>query len=86
MPELKTVVVSIMSPGVSKGAGGFVIVNGKLRKIPPHSPKLKELNAAFALMMQAEDVSSRKVRQQIGQLSETLIAESAAALAEESEE
>lgn len=77
------IVATFVSPGVTKGASGFVIVNGKLKKIPPHSPKLKELNAAFALMMQAEEVSSRKVRQQIEQLSETLIAESAAVLAEE---
>jgi hypothetical protein len=31
-------VVTLLSPGVAKGAGGWVIINGKLVKIPPRGP------------------------------------------------
>lgn len=46
--KLKGLVVVAMyvSPGVSAGAGGFVIVNGKLRKVPPRGPAFKQLEAA----------------------------------------
>lgn len=37
------IVATFVSPGVSKGAGGFVIVGGKLKKIPPRGPAFKRL-------------------------------------------
>jgi hypothetical protein len=83
MPELKTIVVSIMSPGVAKGGGGFVIINGKVKRIPPHSPKLKELGAAMNMLSQAEDVADKKARSQITEFSQSLIAANANGLVEE---
>jgi hypothetical protein len=83
MPEIKNIVISILSPGVAKGAGGFVIVNGKLRRIPPHSPKLKELGAAINLLAESEAVANKKVRTQLTEISESLIAANASDLVEE---
>jgi hypothetical protein len=37
------IVATFVSPGVSKGAGGFVIVGGKIKKIPPRGPAFKQL-------------------------------------------
>jgi len=74
MPETKTIVVSIMSPGVGKGGGGFVIVNGKLRRIPPNSPKLKEIEAAVNIMAQEENIADKRIRSQVAELSDSLIA------------
>ena len=74
MPEQKIIVVSIMSPGVSSGGGGFVIINGKLKRIPPHSPKLKEVETALALRAQEENIADRRIRAQLGDLSESLLA------------
>lgn len=52
-----TIVVSFMSPGVALGAGGFVIVGGKLKKIPPRG--LKQLQAATQLIQASEAVGVR---------------------------
>ncbi|MEW6207717.1 MAG: hypothetical protein AB1631_05075 [Acidobacteriota bacterium] len=84
MPEQKTIVVSIMSPGVGKGGGGFVIVNGKLRRIPPHSPRLREIEAAINLMVQQEDIADKKIRSQLSELTDSLISANVKALVEES--
>ena len=83
MAESKTIVVSIMSPGVSRGGDGFVIINGKVKRVPPHSPKLKELGAALNLMLQTEAISDKKARLQLTGLTESLIAASAEGLIEE---
>lgn len=83
MPETKTIVVSIMSPGVGKGGGGFVIVNGKLRRIPPNSPKLKEIEAAVNIMAQEENIADKRIRSQVVELSDSLIAASVKGLVEE---
>ena len=85
MPESKTIVVSIMSPGVGKGAGGFVIVNGKLKRIPPHSPKLKAVAAALNVIAHAEEISDRKIRTQVNEAAESLVASSVGGLIEEAE-
>jgi hypothetical protein len=45
------IVATFVSPGVAKGGGGFVIVGGKLKKIPPRGPafqQLAEVAAKFA--------------------------------------
>jgi hypothetical protein len=83
MPESKTIVVSIMSPGVSSGGDGFVIINGKIKRIPPHSPKLKELGAALNLLSQSKDITDKKIRSQLTAISESLIAANTASLVEE---
>ena len=46
-PKGLVVVAMYVSPGVSRGAGGFVIVNGKLKKVPPRGPAFKQLEAAI---------------------------------------
>lgn len=43
-----TIVATFVSAGVSKGAGGFVIVGGKLKKIPPKGPAFADFAAAAA--------------------------------------
>jgi ribosome biogenesis SPOUT family RNA methylase Rps3 len=50
MPDPKhiTIVATFVSAGVAQGAGGFVIVGGKLKKIPPRG--LKQLQAAAQLI------------------------------------
>jgi hypothetical protein len=83
MPETKTIVVSIISPGVSQGAGGFVIINGKVKRVPPHSPKLKAIEAAISLMSQEENIADKRARTQLSELSHSLIAANVDGLVEE---
>ena len=83
MPEQKIIVVSIMSPGVGKGGGGIVIINGKLRRIPPNSPKLREIEAAINLMAQQENITDKRTRAQLGDLPDSLLSTSAQKLVEE---
>jgi threonine dehydratase len=42
----KTIVAVFVSAGVGSGAGGFVIVGGKLKKVPSNNPFGKRLVAA----------------------------------------
>lgn len=42
----RIIVVTISSPGVAKGAGGWVIVGGKLKRVPPRGPAIAKLAAA----------------------------------------
>ena len=79
----KIIVVSIMSPGVAKGGDGFVIINGKLRRIPPHSPKLREMEAAVTLAAQEENIADKRIRMQLGELSDSLLTATAKGLVEE---
>lgn len=37
------IVAMYLSPGVSKGAGGWAIVNGKIIKIPLRGPAFKQI-------------------------------------------
>ena len=39
----KTAVAMFISPGVLVGGGGFMIVNGKLIRVPPRGPLLGQL-------------------------------------------
>lgn len=41
------VVAMYVSPGVKAGAGGFVIVNGKVKKVPPRGPVFQQLVSAI---------------------------------------
>jgi len=43
-----TIVATFLSPGVTKGAGGFAIVGGKIVKIPPRGPAFQQLADAAA--------------------------------------
>lgn len=59
MPDPKqiTIVATFVSPGVAQGAGGFVIVGGKLKKIPPRG--LKQLQAAVQLIDASAQLGNR---------------------------
>jgi hypothetical protein len=43
----KTAVALFMTPGVKLGAGGFMIVGGKIVPIPPHGPAMSALLGAL---------------------------------------
>lgn len=77
MPDPKhTIVVSFMSPGVALGAGGFVIVGGKLKKIPPRG--IKQLQTAAQLIQASEALGkaalARDLQQEGIRLAETALA------------
>jgi hypothetical protein len=40
-------VATYVSPGVKVDAGGFVIINGKIVKVPPRGPEYRQLQAAL---------------------------------------
>ncbi|HEU0305498.1 MAG TPA: hypothetical protein VFR30_00860 [Lysobacter sp.] len=63
--EQFTIVATFVSPGVAAGAGGFVIVGGKLKKIPPRG--IKQLQAAYNMLEAAEGVSSAALSKQLQQ-------------------
>ena len=83
MAESNIIVVSIMSPGVAAGSDGFVIINGKFHRVPPHSAKLKEVATAVTLISQEENISDRKTRSQLGELAGSLLTASIHGLVEE---
>jgi hypothetical protein len=43
------IVATLVGPGVAQGAGGWVIVGGKLVRVPPRGPKVALLQALAAL-------------------------------------
>jgi hypothetical protein len=47
-PRRWVIVATYVSPGVAAGAGGFVIVNGKLKRVPPRSPAMKQISEVLA--------------------------------------
>jgi hypothetical protein len=44
------IVATYLSPGVTAGAAGIGIVNGKIVRIPPRGPAYSLLNQAFKAM------------------------------------
>lgn len=83
MPESKIIVVSIMSPGVANDGGGWVIIGGKLVRIPPRSPKFKELAAALQLLAQTEQLADKRVRSQVNVMIEPLVTKNVEAVVAE---
>jgi hypothetical protein len=63
--EQFTIVATFVSPGVAAGAGGFVIVGGKLKKVPPRG--IKQLQAAYNMLEAADNVSSTALSRQLQQ-------------------
>ncbi len=62
-------IVAEVFGGVSKGGDGFYIVNGKLHKVPPRSPKWNLLNAIVSLTENARDpVKVAEIGKKIEQL------------------
>jgi len=47
-PKSITLVATFVSPGVAAGAAGFVIVGGKIKKVPPRGPAFAKLAGAVA--------------------------------------
>jgi hypothetical protein len=43
----KTVVALFISPGVLVDGGGFMIINGKIVRVPPRGPLLDELRGVL---------------------------------------
>jgi hypothetical protein len=52
-PKRWVVVATYVSPGVAAGGGGFVIVNGKVVRVPPRGPAMKQLSAVLEDIAQA---------------------------------
>ena len=63
--EQFTIVATFVSAGVAAGAGGFVIVGGKLKKVPPRG--LKQLQAAYSMLEAAESVGDAALGKQLRQ-------------------
>jgi hypothetical protein len=53
------VVAMFISPGVKAGASGFVIVNGKLKRVPPRGPAFQQLQAAVQAVAKGGKGGSR---------------------------
>ncbi|HUL75344.1 MAG TPA: hypothetical protein VLT86_19685 [Vicinamibacterales bacterium] len=47
-PRRWVIVATYVSPGVAAGAGGFVIVNGKIIRVPPRGPVMKQLSEVLS--------------------------------------
>lgn len=73
MAETKAIYVEILTPGVANDGGGWVIINGKLVRIPPRSPKLKLLTASLQLLVQTEQLADKRVMSQITALVEPIV-------------
>lgn len=64
-PRQFVIVASYVSPGVAVGAGGFVIVGGKLKKVPPRG--LRQLQAVYQMLEAADGVGDAKIAAQLQQ-------------------
>ncbi len=64
-PRQFVIVATFLSPGVAAGAGGFVIVGGKLKKVPPRG--LKQLQAAYQMLEAAESIGDARLAAQLQQ-------------------
>ena len=64
----EAIVATFLSPGVGTGAGGFVIVGGKIVPVPPRGP-LYALLQTIAVLDAAQEIEhpvGRRMVQQIG--------------------
>lgn len=64
-PKQFTIVATFVSAGVAAGAGGFVIVGGKLKKVPPRG--IKQLQAAYQMLESAEGLAAGRLKTQLQQ-------------------
>lgn len=65
------IVATLLGPGVAHGAGGWVIVGGKIIKIPPRGPKYALLQA-LASLEAAEQIEHRAGRKMARQIAGTI--------------
>ncbi|MBN6101884.1 hypothetical protein JR064_06845 [Xanthomonas sp. CFBP 8703] len=70
-PRRFVIVASYLSPGVAVGGGGFVIVGGKVIKVPPKG--LRQLQAVYTLLEASDGVSNKALAQQLQQLAVDLV-------------
>ncbi|WP_369916165.1 hypothetical protein AB8810_08075 [Xanthomonas sp. NCPPB 3005] len=70
-PRRFVIVASYLSPGVAVGGGGFVIVGGKVIKVPPKG--LRQLQAVYTLLEASDGVSNKTLAQQLQQLAVDLV-------------
>lgn len=68
---------SYVSAGVKGDGGGYVIVNGKVIRIPPRSPLFAQLAAATTLLEHSEAVTDSAIREQMTKMGETLMTKTA---------
>ncbi|MFD0325242.1 hypothetical protein [Lysobacter gummosus] len=64
-PKQFTIVATFVSAGVANGAGGWVIVGGKLKKVPPRG--IKQLQAVYQMLEAAEGVGNTRLAAQLQQ-------------------
>ncbi|QWP76163.1 hypothetical protein J5226_21650 [Lysobacter sp. K5869] len=62
-PRQFVIVASYVSAGVASGAGGFVIVGGKIKKVPPRG--LRQLQAVYQMLDAAEGVGDAAIAAQL---------------------
>jgi predicted DNA-binding transcriptional regulator YafY len=60
-------VATYVSPGVTNDGGGFIIVNGKFRRIPPRSPSMKKLTAALRALNDLDEIEGAEEMQEAAQ-------------------
>jgi hypothetical protein len=65
----------VVSSGVKVDAGGFIIVNGKIIKIPPRGPEFEKIMNGAHLLSLAEGISDKESRKKIETLGEELLIE-----------
>ncbi|MEH6421867.1 hypothetical protein [Pseudomonas sp. CGJS7] len=64
-PKQFTIVATFVSAGVAAGAGGWVIVGGKLKKVPPRG--IKQLQAVYQMLDAAEGIGDARLAAQLQQ-------------------
>lgn len=65
------IVATLVGPGIAQGAGGWVIVGGKIVKVPPRGPKYALLQA-LATLDAAEDIGHPLGQRVARQIEETI--------------
>ncbi|UOF13317.1 hypothetical protein IEQ11_16385 [Lysobacter capsici] len=64
-PKQITLVATFVSAGVANGASGWMIVGGKLKKIPPRG--IKQLQAVSQMLNAADAVGNARLAAQLQQ-------------------
>lgn len=73
---------SYVSPGVMNDGGGYVIVNGRVIKVPPREPSSLKMRAAYQILEDVEGVAGAEA---VKSAAEKLMISAAAELVKERE-
>ncbi len=68
----EAIVATLVGPGVAAGAGGWVIVGGKLVRVPPRGPKYALLQA-LAVLDAAEEIEHPAGRKMVDQTLDAIV-------------